>query len=124
MNLTFNTNDVGIAQNGYDNEKKEDEMIEEELLELSSSHPGLAMSLRASDAEMNQLHDKVAALEVELHGERLRHHDVLAKLEDLQQQIHRFVYLFVFIYLHYLSWYHPGGDKDTESTENSGANNL
>jgi chromosome segregation ATPase len=103
VNLTFNINDVGFPQNGYDNEKKEDEMIEEELLELSSSHPGLAMSLRASDAEMNQLHDKVAALEVELHGERLRHHDVLAKLEDLQQQIHRFVYLLVFIYLHYVS---------------------
>jgi hypothetical protein len=39
---------------------------------------------------MNDLHAKLAALENELHGERRRHHDVVAKLEDLQEQIHRY----------------------------------
>lgn len=71
-----------------DHQKQEDELIEEELLELSSSHPGLA-KMCAADAEMNGLHSKLASLEVELLGERRRHHDFIAKLEDLQQQIHR-----------------------------------
>lgn len=57
-------------------------MIEQELLELSFPTLGLASSMRAADAEMHQLHDKVAALEVELHGERRRHQEVVAKLED------------------------------------------
>jgi chromosome segregation ATPase len=73
-----------------DHEKHEDDLIEEELLELSSSHPHLLKTMRAADAEMNELHAKLAALEVELHGERRRHQDVVAKLEDLQQQIHRY----------------------------------
>ena len=45
--------------------------------------------MRAPDEEMHHLHDKVAALEVELQGERLRHQEVVAKLEDMQEQIHR-----------------------------------
>ncbi|KAG0629003.1 hypothetical protein M758_1G069500 [Ceratodon purpureus] len=72
-----------------DHQKHEDDLIEEELLELSSSHPQLLKTMRAADAEMNELHAKLAALEVELQGERRRHHDVVAKLEDLQEQIHR-----------------------------------
>ena len=71
--------------------KHEDELIDEELLELSSSHPHLLKTMRAADAEMNELHAKLAALEVELHGERRRHQDVVAKLEDLQEQIHRYL---------------------------------
>lgn len=66
-------------------------MIERELLELSSPALGLASSIRAADAEMHHLHNKVAALEVELQGERRRHQDVVAKLEDMQEQIHRYV---------------------------------
>lgn len=73
-----------------DHQKQEDDLLEEELLELSSSHPHLIKTMRAADAEMNELHAKLAALEVELHGERRRHHDVVAKLEDLQEQIHRY----------------------------------
>lgn len=65
-------------------------MIERELLELSFPALGLASSMRAADAEMHQLHDKVAALEVELQGERRRHQEVVAKLEDMQEQIHRY----------------------------------
>jgi hypothetical protein len=72
-----------------DSERKEDEMMEDELLELSSSSPGLASCLRVAEADMNQLNEKVAALEVELHRERNRHQEVVAKLEDLQEQIHR-----------------------------------
>lgn len=41
-------------------------------------------------AEMHHLHDKVAALEMELQGERRRHQEVVAKLEDMQEQIHRY----------------------------------
>nr|XP_024362653.1 filament-like plant protein 4 isoform X3 [Physcomitrium patens] len=69
--------------------EKEEDLIEQELLELSFPTLGLASSMRAADAEMHQLHDKVAALEVELHGERRRHQEVVAKLEDLQEQIDR-----------------------------------
>ncbi|KAG0598864.1 hypothetical protein M758_12G106800 [Ceratodon purpureus] len=71
------------------NEEKEEDLIERELLELSFPALGLASSMRAADAEMHQLHDKVAALEVELQGERRRHQEVVAKLEDMQEQIHR-----------------------------------
>lgn len=60
---------------------KEDELIEEELMVLSSSNP----ALRAASGELNLLHEKVAALEMELHGERQRHHTVVTKLEELQQ---------------------------------------
>ena len=73
----------------HDNEKEED-MIERELLELSDPGLRLAANMRAADVEMHELHDKVAALEVELHGERRRHQEVVAKLEDLQEQIHRY----------------------------------
>ncbi|XP_073387709.1 filament-like plant protein 4 isoform X8 [Physcomitrium patens] len=69
-------------------QKQEDELIEEKLLEIFLSHPGLAKTIRAADIEMNELHVKLAELEVELHDERRRHHDVVAKLRDLQQ-IHR-----------------------------------
>ena len=69
-----------------DEEKQEDDLLEQELLELSSSHKTKAVA----EAEMIELHAKLAALENELHGERLRHHDVVAKLEDLQEQIHRY----------------------------------
>lgn len=64
-------------------------MIERELLELSSPNLALSVSMRAADAEMHQLQDKVAALEVELQGERRRHQEVVSKLEDMQEQIHR-----------------------------------
>lgn len=79
-------------QAAQDNEKEED-LIERELLELSTPSRRLEASMRTTDAEMHQLHDKVAALEVELHGERQRHQEVVSKLEDLQEQIHRFVSL-------------------------------
>lgn len=68
-----------------DQQKQEDDLLEQELLELSSSHK----TMRVAEAEMNELHAKLAALENELHGERRRHHAVVAKLEDLQDQIHR-----------------------------------
>ncbi|CAK9257115.1 unnamed protein product [Sphagnum jensenii] len=72
-----------------DLERKEDDMLEDELLELSSSKPGLASSRQATDADMTQLNEKVTALEVELHRERNRNQDVITKLEDLQEQIHQ-----------------------------------
>lgn len=75
-------------QAAQDHEKEED-LIEQELLELSSPSRRLQANMRVADAEMHQLHDKVAALEVELHGERRRHQEVVSKLEDLQEQIHR-----------------------------------
>ena len=75
----------------HENEEKEEDLIERELLELSFPALGLASSMRATDAEVHQLHDKVAALEVELQGERRRHQDVVAKLEDMQEQIHRYI---------------------------------
>lgn len=64
--------------------------MERELLELSDPGLRLAVNMRAADEEMHQLHDKVAALEGELYGERRRHQEVVAKLEDLQEQIHRY----------------------------------
>lgn len=70
-----------------DQQKQEDELVEEELLELSSSYK----NMRVAEAEMSELHAKLEALENELHGERRRHHDVVAKLEDLQEQIHRYL---------------------------------
>lgn len=78
--------------------EKEEELIERELLELSSPGHRLEASMRAADAEMHQLHDKVAALEVELHGERQRHQEVVSKLEDLQDQIHRYSISQIFIF--------------------------
>lgn len=65
-------------------------MIEEELMVLSSTNP----ALRAASGELTKLHDKVAALEVELHGERQRHQNVAAKLSDLEQQVRRYVMIF------------------------------
>lgn len=78
--------------------EKEEELIERELLELSSPGHRLEASMRVADAEMHQLHDKVAALEVELHGERQRHQEVVSKLEDLQDQIHRYSISQIFIF--------------------------
>ncbi|KAG0584561.1 hypothetical protein KC19_3G218000 [Ceratodon purpureus] len=72
----------------HDKDKEED-LIEQELMELSDPGMRIAANMRAADEEMHQLHDKVAALEVELHGERRRHQEVVAKLEDMQEQIHR-----------------------------------
>lgn len=82
--------DTKSIQAAIELEEKEEDMIERELLELSSPALGLASSIRAADAEMHHLHNKVAALEVELQGERRRHQDVVAKLEDMQEQIHRY----------------------------------
>jgi chromosome segregation ATPase len=79
-----------LLQAEHDKEEKEEDLIERELLELSDPGLRLAANMRAADAEMHQLHDKVATLEVELHGERRRHQEVVAKLEDLQEQIHRY----------------------------------
>jgi hypothetical protein len=76
-------------QRQEDLEKKEDDMLEDELLELSSSKPGFASSRQATDADMTQLNEKVTALEVELHRERNRNQEVITKLEDLQEQIHQ-----------------------------------
>ena len=60
-------------------------MIEEELLQLSSPNP----ALRAASGELSKMHDKVAALERELSGERQRHDSVVAQLTALQQQVRR-----------------------------------
>ncbi|CAM6037325.1 unnamed protein product [Sphagnum compactum] len=68
---------------------KEDELLEEELMVLSSANPRLASDLQAVSGEMNHLHDKVAALEVQLQDERQQHQEVITKLEDLQHQIHK-----------------------------------
>jgi hypothetical protein len=68
---------------------KED--LEEELMVQSSANPGLVSSSlhMVASGEMNHLHDKVAALEVQLQDERQQHQVVIAKLEELQQdQIH------------------------------------
>lgn len=73
-----------------ENTRKEEDMLERELMELSSPRHRLEASMRAADAEMHHLQDKVAALEVELQGERERHQEVVSKLEDLQDQIHRY----------------------------------
>ncbi|KAG0611288.1 hypothetical protein M758_7G129000 [Ceratodon purpureus] len=64
---------------------KEDDMIEEELLQLSSPNP----ALRAASGELSKMHDKVTALEKELNGERQRHDNVVAQLTALQQQVRR-----------------------------------
>ncbi|CAK9200090.1 unnamed protein product [Sphagnum troendelagicum] len=68
---------------------KEDELLEEELMVLSSANPRLVSDLQAVSGEMNHLHDKVAALEVQLQDERQQHQEVITKLEDLQHQIHK-----------------------------------
>ena len=62
-------------------------MIEEELLQLSSPNP----ALRAASGELSKMHDKVAALERELTGERQRHERIVAQLTALQQQVRRYV---------------------------------
>jgi hypothetical protein len=70
---------------------KQDELLEEELMVRSSTNPGLVSSSlhMVASGEMNHLHDKVAALEVQLQDERQQHQVVIAKLEELQQdQIH------------------------------------
>jgi hypothetical protein len=67
---------------------KEDELLEEELMVLSSVNPRVVSSLQAATGEMNHLHDKVAALEVQLRDERQQHQEVMAKLENLQHQLH------------------------------------
>lgn len=78
---------VAELQLQQDQQKQEDDLLEQELLELSA----FQKTRRVADStEMNELHAKLAALEKELHGERRRHHDVVAKLEDLQEQIHRY----------------------------------
>ncbi|CAK9199915.1 unnamed protein product [Sphagnum troendelagicum] len=69
---------------------KEDELLEEELMVLSSANPRLVSDLQAVSGEMNHLHDKVAALEVQLQDERQQHQEVITKLEDLQHQIHKY----------------------------------
>ncbi|CAK9878823.1 unnamed protein product [Sphagnum jensenii] len=78
---------------------KQDELLEEELMVRSSTNPGLVSSSlhMVASGEMNHLHDKVAALEVQLQDERQQHQVVIAKLEELQQdQIHssKSIYLF------------------------------
>lgn len=65
------------------NGRKEDELIEEELMVLSSSNP----ALRAASGELSKLHDKVAVLERELHKERQRHQSGAAKFQDLQPNL-------------------------------------
>jgi hypothetical protein len=51
---------------------KQDELLEEELMVRSSTNPGLVSSSlhMVASGEMNHLHDKVAALEVQLQDER------------------------------------------------------
>lgn len=68
---------------------KEDELLEEELMVLSSANPRLVSDLQAVSGEMNHLHDKVAALDKQLQDERQQHQEVITKLEDLQHQIHK-----------------------------------
>ncbi|CAK9229950.1 unnamed protein product [Sphagnum troendelagicum] len=70
---------------------KQDELLEEELMVRSSTNPGLVSSSlhMVASGEMNHLHNKVAALEVQLQDERQQHQVVIAKLEELRQdQIH------------------------------------
>lgn len=62
-------------------------MIEEELMQLSSPNP----ALRAASGELSKMHDKVAALESELNGERRRHESVATQLTMLQQQVRKYV---------------------------------
>lgn len=69
-----------------DNGKDQDDIIEEELMQLSSSNP----ALRAASGELSKLQDKVAALERELNGERQRYESVSTQLTVLQQQIRRY----------------------------------
>jgi hypothetical protein len=82
-----NNEDHLTSDNGW----KEDELLQEELMIQSSANPGLVSSSlhMVASGEMNHLHDKVAALEVQLQDERQQHQVVIAKLEELQQdQIH------------------------------------
>jgi hypothetical protein len=83
--VTFWQDDTTQGSEGL----KEDELLEEELMVLSSANPRLVSDLQAVSGEMNHLHDKVAALEVQLQDERQQHQEVITKLEDLQHQIHK-----------------------------------
>ncbi len=71
----------------HDDGWKEDELLGEELMVQPSANPGLVSSSlhMVASGEMHHLHDKVAALEVQLHDERQQHQVVIAKLEELQQ---------------------------------------
>jgi hypothetical protein len=67
---------------------KEDELLEEELMVLSSVNPRQMLSLQVASGEMNHLHEKVAALEGQLKDERQQRQEVIAKIEDAQHKIH------------------------------------
>lgn len=66
--------------------RKEDELIEEELMVLSSPNP----ALRAASGELTRLRDRVAGLERELQGERQRNQGIATKLGDQQHQVQRY----------------------------------
>ncbi|KAH9552368.1 hypothetical protein CY35_09G062900 [Sphagnum magellanicum] len=67
---------------------KEDELLEEELMVLSSVNPRQMLSLQVASGEINHLHEKVAALEGQLKDEQQQHQEVIAKIEDAQHKIH------------------------------------
>jgi hypothetical protein len=67
---------------------KEDDLLEEELMVLSSVNPRQMLSLQVSSGEMNHLHEKMAALEGQLKDERQQRQEVIAKIEDTQHKIH------------------------------------
>ncbi|XP_024357646.1 uncharacterized protein [Physcomitrium patens] len=77
-----------LLQQGNDPETpqtKEDDMIEEELMALSSPNP----ALRAASGELTRLRDRVAGLERELQGERQRNQGIATKTGDVQHQLQR-----------------------------------
>lgn len=53
---------------------------------LSSPNP----ALRAASGELTRLRDRVAGLERELQGERMRNQGVTTKLGDQQHQVQRY----------------------------------
>jgi chromosome segregation ATPase len=67
---------------------KEDELLEEELMVLSSVNPRQMLSLQVASGEINHLHEKVAALEGQLKDEQQQHQEVIEKIEDAQHKIH------------------------------------
>jgi peptidoglycan hydrolase CwlO-like protein len=67
---------------------KEDKLLEEELMVLSSVNPRQMLSLQVASGEMNHLHEKVAELEGQLKDERQQCQEVIAKIEDAQHKIH------------------------------------
>lgn len=70
------------------NLRSEDELLEDELMSLSASKADLLETrVKAADVEMNRLQEKVATLEVELQGERMRHQEVMAKFQEIQEQL-------------------------------------